>query len=145
MKIVCILFMVGVLCLKTSTANSIQIVAPVDHRFQLKADVLKPILDKENIKDRNVVVISIAGAFRQGKSFLMNFFIKYLYAQVSKSSSTHLEFENFLIYIRRFTLKFMDFHQTSMNPTILPTGLVNIQVTAGWMDSNGELVASEKH
>lgn len=87
MKIVCVLLVVGICCLEASVANvetgkAIQIVIPVNHAFQLQTDELKSILENESIKDRNVVVVSIAGAFRQGKSFLMNFFIKYLYAQV---------------------------------------------------------------
>lgn len=92
MKVALILLAIGICRFRIASADiesarAIQIVAPVEHSFQLKADEFKPILESENIKDRNVVVISIAGAFRQGKSFLMNLFIKYLYAQVN---SNHL-------------------------------------------------------
>lgn len=59
-----------------------QIVLPEKNGFHLQLEELKGILDVEGIKDRNVVVVSIAGAFRNGKSFLLNFFIKYLNAQV---------------------------------------------------------------
>lgn len=103
MKIVCTLLAIGVCCLKIAsadidTAKAIQIVAPVDHSFQLKADELKPILESVEIRDRNVVVISIAGAFRQGKSFLLNFFIKYLYAQVNWNFFIPFVFSNFFIF-----------------------------------------------
>lgn len=64
------------------STKAVQIIAPADHEFKLRLDVLKRILEVDNIKDHDVVVVSIAGAFRKGKSFLMNFFLKYLYAQV---------------------------------------------------------------
>lgn len=66
----------------TEPCEAVQVVAFKDHLFQLKLDDLKTILEADNIKDRYVVVVSIAGAFRKGKSFLLNFFIKYLNAQV---------------------------------------------------------------
>lgn len=70
----------------SSIARSIQIVQPTSkHAFQLKISDLEPILNAEDIRNRNVVVISIAGALRQGKSFLLNFYLQYLYAQVSKT------------------------------------------------------------
>ncbi|XP_037272406.2 atlastin-2 [Rhipicephalus microplus] len=39
---------------------------------------LEDILLADHVKDLPVVVISIAGAYRQGKSFLQNFFVRYL-------------------------------------------------------------------
>lgn len=70
------------------SAHAIQIVTPANnHSFQLKLSELNQLLQVDSIKDRNVVVISIAGAFRQGKSFLLNFFIKFLNAQVTNSNS----------------------------------------------------------
>lgn len=75
-----------------SGARAIQIITPVNHSFQLQLNHLKPLLEAEEIKDRHVVVVSIAGAFRKGKSFLLNFFIRYLHAQVTKS----IHFSNFV-------------------------------------------------
>lgn len=88
MKIVGILFAIVIFCLTSSLANlnpagAIQILAPINHTFHLDTDILKPILESNGIKDRQVVIVSIAGVFRQGKSFLLNFFLKFLYAQVS--------------------------------------------------------------
>lgn len=62
--------------------NGIQIIRPVDHSFELQFAALSEILSDDSIQDHQLVVVSIAGAFRKGKSFLMNFFLKYLYAQV---------------------------------------------------------------
>jgi len=87
------LLAVGIFCLKFSSADfdsgrAIQIVAPMNHSFHWQTDELKPILENDNIRDRHVVVVSIAGAFRQGKSFLLNFFLKYLYAQYKRHDVT---------------------------------------------------------
>lgn len=65
------------------SARAIQVVAPVNHSFHLELNELKGILEVDDIKNRHVVIVSVAGAFRKGKSFLMNFFLKYLYAQVN--------------------------------------------------------------
>lgn len=63
--------------------RAIQIVQPTeDHLFEGKISELEKILNSEDIRDRYVVVISIAGALRQGKSFLLNFYLQYLNAQV---------------------------------------------------------------
>lgn len=67
---------------ESNSPRAVQIVIPINHTFQLELNELKNILENDNIKDRNIVVVSIAGALRQGKSFLLNFFIKYLDAQV---------------------------------------------------------------
>lgn len=65
------------------TAHPVQIVnAGEGHTFTLDEDELNEILLEENIRNRDVVVISVAGAFRKGKSFLLDFFLRYLYAKV---------------------------------------------------------------
>ncbi|XP_077499343.1 atlastin-like [Amblyomma americanum] len=46
--------------------------------IELNEDALTGILMADDVKDLPVVVISIAGAFRKGKSFILNFFLRYL-------------------------------------------------------------------
>nr|XP_039256310.1 atlastin-3-like [Styela clava] len=46
-------------------------------KLVLEESNLKQLLCGENVKDMPVVVISIAGAFRMGKSFLLNLFLRY--------------------------------------------------------------------
>ena len=87
MKVVCALFLVAIICDQVSaempsSGHAIQIINLSNHSLELRMNELRPILEADDIKDRHIVVVSIAGAFRQGKSFLLNFFIKYLDAQV---------------------------------------------------------------
>lgn len=69
------------------SVKAIQIIVPKSHVLELRLEEFRDILESENIKDRYAVIVSIAGAFRKGKSFLLNFFLKYLYAQVNSNDS----------------------------------------------------------
>jgi atlastin len=53
-----------------------------DHSLALEEEALKKILLKDEVKDKPVVVVSVAGAFRKGKSFLISFFIRFLESKV---------------------------------------------------------------
>lgn len=54
-----------------------------NHSFFLDTNNLSQIILHDSVKDRDVVILSLAGPFRKGKSFLLNFFLRYLYARVS--------------------------------------------------------------
>ncbi|XP_060104678.1 atlastin-2 isoform X2 [Heteronotia binoei] len=56
-----------------------------DHNFELDESALERVLLQEPIKDLNIVVVSVAGAFRKGKSFLLDFMLRYMYNQNSSS------------------------------------------------------------
>ncbi|KAA0717693.1 Atlastin-2 [Triplophysa tibetana] len=56
-----------------------------DHKFELDAAALEKILMQEHVRDLNVVVLSVAGAFRKGKSFLLDFMLRYMHIQSSES------------------------------------------------------------
>lgn len=66
------------------TAEAIQIVQVNEeaHTFRLSEEDLTRIILQDNIKNRDVVIVSVAGAFRKGKSFLLDFFLRYMYAKV---------------------------------------------------------------
>ncbi|XP_055307321.1 atlastin-like [Sitodiplosis mosellana] len=88
MKIIT-LYLIGIICLQISaempsSGHAIQIINLSNHSLKIQLNEVQPILEADDIKDRHIVVVSIAGAFRQGKSFLLNFFIKYLDAQYKK-------------------------------------------------------------
>ncbi|XP_037072129.1 atlastin-like isoform X3 [Pollicipes pollicipes] len=65
----------------------IAIVLPSDeegnHSFHLDKEALEEVLSADKIKDKHIVVVSIAGAFRKGKSFLLDFLLRFLNAQGS--------------------------------------------------------------
>lgn len=79
--------LIGIFCQILSAkgenlATAIQIVSIKNHTFHLESDEFNKIVSNEHLKDRQVVACSISGAYRQGKSFLMNLFVKYLNAEV---------------------------------------------------------------
>ena len=62
----------------------IQIVVATDeHTFELDEACLEEILLRPGVRDKKVAIVSVAGAFRKGKSFLLDFFLRYLSANVS--------------------------------------------------------------
>lgn len=65
-------------------ARPIQIVLANEdeHSFELDAAALERILLQDHVKDLNVVVVSVAGAFRKGKSFLLDFMLRYMHNRV---------------------------------------------------------------
>ena len=54
------------------------VLAKEDHTFELDHEALQEILLSEEVRDKSVVVLSVAGAFRKGKSFLLDFLLRYL-------------------------------------------------------------------
>ena len=59
------------------------VVATNEHLFELDEKCLEDILLKPDVRNKKVAIISVAGAFRKGKSFLLDFFLRYLSAKVS--------------------------------------------------------------
>uniref|UniRef100_A0A3P9HLC9 Atlastin 3 n=1 Tax=Oryzias latipes TaxID=8090 RepID=A0A3P9HLC9_ORYLA len=53
-----------------------------DHSFELNTEALSQILLAPEVRDKHVVVLSVAGAFRKGKSFLLDFMIRYMHRKV---------------------------------------------------------------
>ncbi|KAF4519055.1 hypothetical protein B566_EDAN001641 [Ephemera danica] len=51
----------------------------------LHLENLQSVLDRDEIRDRRVVAIAVAGSFRRGKSFLLNYFLRYLETKGDKS------------------------------------------------------------
>lgn len=54
------------------------------HSFELDTEALEKILLAPEVRDKHVVVLSVAGAFRKGKSFLLDFMLRYMHRRVSE-------------------------------------------------------------
>ncbi|XP_065575255.1 atlastin-2-like isoform X2 [Artemia franciscana] len=52
-----------------------------DHTFSLDEEALAEVLNQEYCRDKPLAIISVAGAFRKGKSFLLDFMLRYLKRQ----------------------------------------------------------------
>ncbi|GMR48211.1 hypothetical protein PMAYCL1PPCAC_18406, partial [Pristionchus mayeri] len=65
---------------ETKDAKPIKIINVVEeeHSFKLNEKELESILLDKRVADKKVAVIGVAGAYRKGKSFLLNFFLRYL-------------------------------------------------------------------
>ena len=72
-----------------------------DHTFELDIKSLGEILLQEEFVNKKVVVVSVAGAFRKGKSFLLDFYLRYLERGVSKIQklNTRICLEYLYIYV----------------------------------------------
>lgn len=70
---------------EVGVARPVQIVVAdeEEHSFSLQEEALERLLLQEEVQDLHVVVVSVAGAFRKGKSFLMDFMLRYMYNHVS--------------------------------------------------------------
>ena len=49
-------------------------------KFELRVEALESLLTDKEVADLPVSVISVTGAFRTGKSFLLNYLLRYLTA-----------------------------------------------------------------
>ena len=66
------------------------LVAKGDHEFELDEEALQQVLLSDEVREKKVVVVSIAGAFRKGKSFMLDFFLRYLERNVSICACLHV-------------------------------------------------------
>lgn len=76
-------------------------------RFRLNEENLKKILHREDVQDKPVVVLSIAGPLRKGKSFLLNFCIRYLDYAIENKVSVQQKHNTSLNWIPTFTFPYI--------------------------------------
>ncbi|CAD5220250.1 unnamed protein product [Bursaphelenchus okinawaensis] len=61
--------------------------------LRMNKNALNAVLNHSAVANRKVVVISVAGTFRKGKSFLLNFFLEYLYILQYSQKEFHSNLE----------------------------------------------------
>ncbi|PAA49902.1 hypothetical protein BOX15_Mlig021448g3 [Macrostomum lignano] len=68
-----------------TTATAIQLIIPDEKNtgFSLNPKISAQVKDLDRMLKAKIAIICVAGAFRKGKSFLLNFFLRYLTALVS--------------------------------------------------------------
>lgn len=110
-----------------SVGKGVQIIKLQDHKFELQKDTLKSILGVNYIKDRYVVVVSVVGAFREGKSFLLNFFLRYLYSMVSNKEKIK---NNICKQNDGSNYKILFMNSNSIKSMMLVIGLVKTRIQA---------------
>ncbi|KAJ0182294.1 hypothetical protein K1T71_001663 [Dendrolimus kikuchii] len=60
------------------TDDGVQVLRVLDdHKYELDEEKLRKILLQPSVKDCPVAVVSVAGTYRTGKSFLLDFFLRY--------------------------------------------------------------------
>jgi len=70
---------------KESDAGAVHVVLPTSvsvDQFDLDSAAIQRVLLDPRVRDRHVVVLSIAGVRRLGKSFILNYLIRYLNSEV---------------------------------------------------------------
>lgn len=63
--------------------KALNVVQFIDAKLEFNKNELDSLLLHPDVKDRKVVVFTIVGAFRKGKSFFMDYCLRFLYANVS--------------------------------------------------------------
>lgn len=63
--------------------KALNIVQFADSKLQFDKSELDSLLLQPQVKHRKIVVISIVGAFRKGKSFFLDYCLRFMYATVS--------------------------------------------------------------
>lgn len=80
-----------------------------NHTFSLNEEALSSILLRPDVACRKVAVISVAGAFRKGKSFLLNFFLRYMQNFDQEEQVKGCIFEKLQSRIKIFRKLFLSF------------------------------------
>lgn len=64
--------------------EALKIVSFVDDKLEFDEKKLDALLLNNYVSHRKIVVFTIVGAFRKGKSFFLDYCLRYMYANVSE-------------------------------------------------------------
>ena len=64
--------------------------------FEFDKAALEGLLLHHDVRDRKIVSLAILGAFRRGKSYFLDYCLRYLYANVSKKFSKSFKINKIL-------------------------------------------------
>lgn len=54
-----------------------------DKKVVIDEEAMKKMFEHQDVKNRKIVALSIIGAYRKGKSFFLDYCLRFLYAHVS--------------------------------------------------------------
>lgn len=63
--------------------EAIKVVNFIDDKLEVDGSKLDALLLNNYVSNRKIVVFTIVGAFRKGKSFFLDYCLRYMYANVS--------------------------------------------------------------
>lgn len=66
-----------------STEKLVNAIKFTNSKIEFDENALKELLLHSEVRDRKIVLFAIVGAFRRGKSFFLDYCLRYLYANVS--------------------------------------------------------------
>lgn len=78
----------------------LNIVTFTNSNIEFDKEALEGLLLHPDVKDRKIISLAILGAFRKGKSFFLDYCLRYLYANVSGNFS--VSFKNYLTKLSQF-------------------------------------------
>lgn len=96
--------------------KALDIVQFKDDDLEFDKDELNALLLHPEVKERKIVVVTIVGAFRKGKSFFLDYCLRFMYANVSKRRF-EISFEKIKLKLRRLR----NLREASRNAQTLPS------------------------
>jgi len=63
--------------------DAVHILQLTDKGYILNFNELEKILLADHVKDTFITIVSVAGAYRKGKSFLLNYILRYMESEAS--------------------------------------------------------------
>lgn len=66
--------------------EALKIISFNDNEINFDEEKLSQLLLHPQVKDREIAIVTIVGAYRKGKSFFMDYCLRFMYANVSSKN-----------------------------------------------------------